>query len=179
MGGQTVPPPSPTVCVQDASGSQPYREIEWHLTASKLTLTNQSFLGFQDIHTGDGKTVTVMAIHADAIDLTDMVTYNLDGNKKIDSDGGKGKNVHLTNVTLHVLKQTGTIDLPILPIPLGQVTLGPPGEAGTDPLSVLVMGLLEANLPLPPITFTGVEVDQYLLTSDTLAIPGFNVAPAS
>jgi hypothetical protein len=173
-----MPAPPPTVCVQGASGDQSYREIKWHLDASKLTLTNQTFKGFQDIHTGDGKTVTVMVIHADMVDLTDLVTYNEDGTKKIDSDGGKGKNVHLDNVTLHVLQQKGVIE-PLFGIPLGEVTLGPPGEAGTDPLSVLVMGLLQLNLPLPPISFANVHVDQYLLTSDTLSIPGFNVRPES
>jgi hypothetical protein len=165
------------VCVQ-AAGDQAYREVEWHLDASNLTLTNQKFLGFQDVHTGDGKTVTVMAIHADAVDLTDMVTYNLDGNQKVHGNGGPGKNVHLTNVTLHVLKERGIIK-PLLGIPLGEVTLGPPGEAGTDPLSQLIMTVLQLNLPLPPISFGDVHVDQYLLTSDTLSIPGFNIAPQS
>ena len=179
VNGTTVPAPPPTICVQGATASTPYREVLWHLNASKLTLTNQHFVGFQDIQTGDGKTVTVMVVHADMVDLTDMVTYNQDGNHKIDADGGKGKNVHLDNVTLHVLQQKGTIDLPLLGLPLGQVTLGPPGEAGTDPLSVLTMTLLEANLPLPPITFSNVSVDQYLLTSDTLSIPGFNIRPES
>ncbi|MEY9934335.1 hypothetical protein ABH926_009000 [Catenulispora sp. GP43] len=151
------------------------REVEWHLDASSLTLTNQKFEGFQDVNTGDGKTVQVMVIHADRVDLTDMVTYNEDGKTKVYSDGGKGKNVTLTNVTLHVLQQKGVMDLPILGIPLGQVTLGPPGEAGTDATSQLVMGLLQLNLPLPPVTFTDVHVDQYTLTSDTLDIPHFNV----
>ncbi|MBS2532502.1 hypothetical protein KGQ20_06930 [Catenulispora sp. NF23] len=160
-----------TVCVQSAA-AQPFREVEWHLSASSLTLTNQKFLGFQKIQTGDGQTVTVMAIHADSIDLTDMVTYNEDGNVPILSDGGRGQNVHLTNVTLHVLKQVGTMTAPL---PLGPVTLGPPGEAGTDLISQAVMALLQLNLPLPPSTFTHVDVDQYMLTSDTLDIPGFNV----
>ncbi|ACU70205.1 hypothetical protein Caci_1280 [Catenulispora acidiphila DSM 44928] len=175
VGGKAiaVPPPSSEVCVAAAAPSA-LREIEWHLDASSLTLTNQKFLGFQDIKTGDGKTVTVMAIHADRVDLTDMVTYNEDGHTKIYSDGGKGKNVSLTNVTLHVLKQHGVIE-PLLGIPLGEVTLGPPGEAGTDLLSQTIMALLQLNLPLPPTTFTGVSVDQYTLTSDTLNVPGFNV----
>ena len=169
--GHALTAPS-TVCVQSAA-DQPFREVEWHLNASSLTLTNQKFLGFQQIHTGDGKTVTVMAIHADSVDLTDMVTYNEDGNLPILSDGGKGQNVHLTNVTFHVLKQMGTM---VAPLPVGPVTLGPPGEAGTDLISQAVMALLQLNLPLPPAVFTNVSVDQYLLTSDTLDIPGFSVA---
>ncbi|WP_194895125.1 hypothetical protein [Catenulispora pinisilvae] len=160
-----------TVCMMSPA-AQPFREVEWHLAASSLTLTNQKFEGFEPIQTGDGRTVTVMVIHADSIDLTDMVTYNEDGNLRVYSDGGKGQNVHLTNVTLHVLKQVGTMTAPL---PLGPVTLGPPGEAGTDLISQAVMALLQLNLPLPPSTFTNVDVDQYMLTSDTLDIPGFNV----
>jgi hypothetical protein len=164
------------VCVAAAAPTA-LREVEWHLDASSLTLTNQKFLSFQDITTGDGKTVTVMAVHADAIDLTDMVTYNLDGNKRVYSNGGKGKTVHLTNVTLHVLQQKGNL---VAPLPLGPVTLGPPGEAGTDLGSTLAMAALQANLPLPfPTVMTDVHVDQYTMTSDTLAIPGFNVAPGT
>lgn len=155
-----------------AADSTALREVEWHLDASMLTLNGQHFLGFQNIQTGDGKTVTVMAIHADSIDLTDMVTYNLDGNRKVYSDGGKGKTVHLTNVTLHVLKQQGTL---VAPLPLGPVTLGPPGEAGTDLASVIAMGALELNISLGPTVMTGVHVDQYTMSSDTLNVPGFNV----
>jgi hypothetical protein len=163
-----------TVCVAAAAPTA-LREVEWHLSASSLTLTNQTFQGFQDVQTGDGKTVQVMVIHADQVSLTDMVTYNEDGAKRVYSDGGKGKTVTLTNVTLHVLQKKGTIDLPLLNIPLSPVTLGPPGEAGTDIFSQAVMTLLQLNLPLPPITFTNVDVDQYTMVSDTLNIPGFNV----
>jgi len=158
-----------------AATDQPFREIEWHLDASSLTLTNQHFVGFQDINTGDGKTVQVMVIHADKIDLTDMVTYNLDGNSRVYSNGGKGKNVALTNVTLHVLQQKGSLVWP----PLGPVTLGPPGEAGTDLASTIAMAALEANISLGPTVMSDVHVDQYLLTSDTLSIPGFNIHQAS
>jgi hypothetical protein len=164
--------------VQAAPADEKFREVEWHLDASSLTLTNQHFGGFQDIQTGDGKTVTVMVIHADIVDLTDMVTYNEDGQGRVYSNGGKGRNVTLQNVTLHVLKEKGIIE-PLLSIPLGEVTLGPPGQSGDDPLSKLVMTVLPLNLPLPPITFKDVHVDQYLLTSDTLSIPGFNVRAAS
>lgn len=178
IDGTTVPPPPSTVCVQ-AAGDQAYREAAWHLDASSLTLTNQTFEGFHDIVTGDDEKVTVMVIHADAVDLTDMVTYNLAGQPpRVYSNGGRGKNVHLTNVTLHVLRQKGIIE-PLFGIPLGEVTLGPPGEAGTDPLSQLIMTLLQLNLPLPPTTFKDVHVDQYLLTSDTLAVPGFNIKAQS
>ncbi|MBW8803707.1 MAG: hypothetical protein JF587_07580 [Catenulisporales bacterium] len=179
VNGRPVPSPASTVCVQGAA-DQPFPEVIWHLDASKLTLTNQHFLGFQEVTTGDGEEVTVMAVHADMVDLTDMVTYATNANpqaggKVVFSNGGKGENVHLTNVTLHVLQQKGTL---VSPLPLGPVTLGPPGYAGTDPASVLVMTLLEANLPLmPPSIFTDVHVDQYLMTSDTLSIPGFNVHP--
>lgn len=167
-----MPPPSNDVCVAAADPSA-LREVEWHLDASSLTLTNQTFQGFQDIKTGDGKTVTVMVIHADSVQLTDMVTYNEDGKTKIYSDGGKGKTVTLTNVTLHVLKQVGDMQSPL---PVGQVTLGPPDEAGTDFWSQTIMTLLKLNLPLPlPTIFTNVHVDQYTLTSDTLNVPGFNV----
>jgi hypothetical protein len=176
IGGQTitVPPPSTTVCVA-AADSTALREVEWHLDASSLTLYGQKFLGFQQIQTGDGRTVTVMAIHADSIDLVDMVTYNEDGKPRVYSDGGKGKTVHLTNVTLHVLQQKGSL---VAPLPIGPVTLGPPGEAGTDLASQLLMALLPLNLPFPEV-FTNVSVDQYLLTSDTLDVPGFNVKSAS
>ncbi|MFL6114756.1 MAG: hypothetical protein ACJ786_25900 [Catenulispora sp.] len=179
INGTPLPSPASTVCVQGAT-DQPFPEILWHLNASKLTLTNQKFLGFQEVATGDGHTVTVMAVHADMVDLTDMVTYAtnanaLAGGKVVFANGGKGKNVHLTNVTLHVLQQKGTL---VSPVPLGPVTLGPPGYAGTDPASVLVMLLLEANLPLmPPSVFTDVHVDQFLMRSDTLSIPGFNIEP--
>ena len=160
------------MCVA-AADQTALREVEWHLHASSLTLNNQQFKGFQQIQTGDGKTVTVMVIHADSIELTDMVTYNEDGSHKVYSDGGKGKTVTLTNVTLHVLQQKGTM---ISPIPFGPVTLGPQGEAGTDLASQTVMLLLQANLPIPiPTIFTNVDVDQYTLTSDTLNVPGFNI----
>jgi hypothetical protein len=101
------------VCVQGAA-DQPFPEVIWHLDASKLTLTNQHFLGFQEVTTGDGEEVTVMAVHADMVDLTDMVTYATNANpqaggKVVFSNGGKGENVHLTNVTLHVLQQKGTL----------------------------------------------------------------------
>lgn len=163
--------------MQAATADQAMREVEWHLDASSLTLTNQHFDGFKDIQTGDGKTVTVMVVHADMVDLTDMVTYNMDGNKRVYSNGGKGRNVHLDNVTLHVLQQKGTL---VAPLPLGPVTLGPPGESGTDLASIAVMTLLQANLPLmPPSVFTNVHVDQYLLTSDTLSVPGFNIKAES
>lgn len=170
--GQVITPPS-TVCVAAAT-DQPFREVEWHLDASSLTLTNQHFVGFQEIHTGDGRTVTVMAVHADRVDLTDMVTYNEDGTKRVYADGGKGKNVSLTNVTLHVLQQKGNL---VAPVPLGPVTLGPDGEHGNDLGSLAAMALLQANLPLPlpPTVFTDVHVDQYTMTSDTLNIPGFNI----
>lgn len=161
------------MCV-NAADSGALREVEWHLNASSLTLYGQKFLGFQNIQTGDGQTVTVMAIHADSIDLTDMVTYNMDGNLPVLSNGGKSAVVHLTNVTLHVLQQKGSL---VSPLPIGPVTLGPPGEAGTDLASQLVMALLPLDLPFPE-TFTNVSVDQYLLTSDTLDIPGFNVLAA-
>jgi hypothetical protein len=154
-----------------AADSTALREVEWHLDASSLTLNGQKFLGFVPIQTGDGKTVTVMAIHADSIQLTDMVTYNLDGNRKVYSDGGKGRTVNLTNVTLHVLQQKGSL---VAPLPIGPVTLGPPGEAGTDIPSQLLMALLPLDLPFPEV-FTNVSVDQYTLTSDTLNVPGFNV----
>ena len=147
--------------------------MEWHLDASSLTLNNQHFEGFQDVRTGDGKTVTVMVVHADSIQLTDMVTYNEDGGRRIYSDGGKGKTVSLTNVTLHVLQQKGTL---VLPLPLGPVTLGPPGEAGTDLASTLAMLALESNISLGPTVMTDVHVDQYTMTSDTLNIPGFDVS---
>jgi len=146
--------------------------VEWHLNASSLTLTNQKFEGFQTITTGEDKKVTVMAIHADDVDLINMVTYNDTGTPRVYSDGGKGKNVHLTNVTLHVLQQKGTL---VAPLPVGPVTLGPPGEAGSDLASQAVMALLQLNLPLPPSVFTNVSVDQYMLQSDTLDIPGFNI----
>ena len=147
--------------------------MEWHLDASSLILNGQKFEGFQQIQTGDGKTVTVMVIHADSIQLTDMVTYNEDGKTKIYSDGGKGKTVTLTNVTLHVLQQKGTL---VAPLPLGPVTLGPPGEAGTDLASIIAMGALELNISLGPTIMTDVHVDQYTMTSDTLDIPKFNVS---
>jgi len=183
INGTPVPSPAGTVCVKGAADQQ-YREVLWHLNASKLVLTNQHFLGFQDVITGDNEKVTVMAVHADEVDLTDMVTYAtnsspLAGDKVVFSNGGKGENVHLTNVTLHVLKETGVVYDPFLGIPLGQVTLGPPGMAGTDPVSILTMTLLEANLPLPPTKFTDVHVDQYTMSSDTLSIPGFYVEPQS
>ncbi|NUR29300.1 MAG: hypothetical protein HOV83_26235 [Catenulispora sp.] len=159
--------------MQAASADEPFRQILWHLDASTLTLTNQHFEGFQDIVTGDGETVTVMVVHADMVDLTDMVTYNEDGQKRVYSNGGKGRNVHLNNVTLRVLQQKGTL---VAPLPLGPVTLGPPGKSGTDLASIAVMTLLQANLPLmPPSVFTDVHVEQYMMTSDTLSIPGFNV----
>lgn len=159
--------------MQAASTDAPYREILWHLDASSLTLNHQTFEGFKEITTGSGQKVTVMVVHADSIDLTDMVTYNKDGNRPVYNDGGPGKTVHLTNVTLHVLQQKGNL---VAPLPLGPVTLGPPGEAGTDLGSTLAMAALEANLPLPfPSIFKDVHVDQYLMTSDTLGIPGFNV----
>jgi len=179
VGGHAVAvPTAPTAACVTPAAPTALREVEWHLDASSLTLNNQKFLGFQDIQTGDGRTVTVMAIHADSVQLTDMVTYNEDGNPRVYSNGGKGKTVTLTNVTLHVLQQKGDM---VSPLPLGAVTLGPPGEAGTDVTSQLVMGLLQLNLPLPiPSIFTNVHVDQYTLTSDTLDVPGFNVtAPAS
>jgi hypothetical protein len=163
------------VCVTAAAPTA-LREVEWHLDASTLTLDNQKFLGFQQVTTGDGKTVTVMAVHADWIDLTDMVTYNEDGSRRVYSDGGKGKTVHLTNVTLHVLQQKGSLLWP----PLGPVTLGPPGEAGTDLISQAAMAALEAGISLGPTTvMSDVHVDQYTMTSDTLAIPGFNVSAPS
>ncbi|MEY9862493.1 hypothetical protein ABH935_008141 [Catenulispora sp. GAS73] len=178
VGGKSyaLAPASGTVCAA-AADQTAMREVEWHLHASSLTLNNQKFEGFRQINTGDGKTVTVMVIHADSIELTDMVTYNEDGTHKVYSNGGAGKTVTLTNVTLHVLKQMGTM---VAPIPFGPVTLGPQGEAGTDLASQTVMLLLQANLPLPfPTIFTNVDVDQYTLTSDTLNIPGFNISQAS
>lgn len=168
-------PPPPTAVCPASSDSAAYREVEWHLDASSLTLYGQKFLGFLPIHTGDGRTVTVMAIHADSIDLTDMVTYNEDGTRRVYSNGGKGKTVHLTNVTLHVLQQKGSL---VAPLPIGPVTLGPPGEAGTDLASQLLMALLPLDLPFPEV-FTNVSVDQYLLTSDTLDVPGFDVKSAN
>ena len=149
------------------------REVEWHLDASSLVLNNQKFEGFQQIQTGDGRTVTVMVVHADSIQLTDMVTYNEDGKTKVYNDGGKGKTVTLTNVTLHVLQQKGTL---VAPIPLGPVTLGPPGEAGTDLASTIAMAALQLNISLGPTIMTDVHVDQYTMTSDTLNIPHFNVS---
>jgi len=135
-------------------------------------LIHQRFDGFHDIQTGDGKTVTVMFVHADQIQLTDMVTYNEDGKTRIYSDGGKGKTVTLTNVELHVLQQKGSV---VAPLPLGPVTLGPPGEAGTDLGSTLAMLALESNIDLGPTIMSDVHVDQYTMTSDTLNIPHFNV----
>lgn len=118
-----------------------------------------------------------MAVHAASIELTDMVTYNEDGGRRVYSNGGKGKTVTLTNVELHVLQQKGTL---LAPAPLGPVTLGPPGEAGTDPMSFLAMLALQSNIDLGPTVMSDVHVDQYTMTSDTLNIPGFNVnAPAS
>jgi hypothetical protein len=159
------------VCVT-AADSGALREVEWHLDASSLTLNHQRFDGFHDIQTGDGKTVTVMFVHAESIQLTDMVTYNEDGRTKIYSDGGRGKTVTLTNVELHVLQQKGTV---VAPLPLGPVTLGPPGEAGTDLGSTLAMLALESNIDLGPTIMTDVHVDQYTMTSDTLNIPHFNI----
>lgn len=171
VNGTTLPAAPATVCVAAADPTA-LREVEWHLDASSLTLNHQRFDGFHDIQTGDGKTVTVMFVHAESIQLTDMVTYNEDGKTRIYSDGGKGKTVTLTNVELHVLQQKGTV---IAPLPLGPVTLGPPGEAGTDFGSTLAMLALESNIDLGPTIMTDVHVDQYTMTSDTLNIPHFNV----
>jgi hypothetical protein len=174
VNGTTLPAAPATVCVAAADPGA-LREVEWHLDASSLTLVHQHFDGFHDIQTGDGKTVTVMFVHAASIQLTDMVTYNEDGGKRVYSNGGKGKTVTLTNVELHVLQQKGTV---IAPLPLGPVTLGPPGEAGGG-LSQVAMLALESNIDLGPTIMTDVHVDQYTMTSDTLNIPGFNVAPAA
>ena len=171
VNGTTLPAAPATVCVAAADPGA-LREVEWHLDASSLTLIHQRFDGFHDIQTGDGKTVTVMFVHADQIQLTDMVTYNEDGRTRIYSDGGKGKTVTLTNVELHVLQQKGSV---VAPLPLGPVTLGPPGEAGTDLGSTLAMLALESNIDLGPTIMTDVHVDQYTMTSDTLNIPHFNI----
>jgi len=171
VNGTTLPAAPATVCVAAADPGA-LREVEWHLDASSLTLIHQRFDGFHDIQTGDGKTVTVMFVHADQIQLTDMVTYNEDGKTRIYSDGGKGKTVTLTNVELHVLQQKGSV---VAPLPLGPVTLGPPGEAGTDLGSTLAMLALESNIDLGPTIMSDVHVDQYTMTSDTLNIPHFNV----
>jgi hypothetical protein len=170
----TIPPAPTTVCVAPAAPTA-LREIEWHLDASSLTLNNQKFEGFQDVNTGDGKTVQVMVVHADSIQLTDMVTYNEDGGRRVYSNGGKGKTVNLTNVTLHVLQQSGNL---LLPLPLGPVTLGPPGESGSNLGSLIAMAALQGGISIPgvPTYMTDVHVDQYTMTSDTLNIPGFNIA---
>jgi hypothetical protein len=47
-------------------------------------------------------------------------------------------------------------------------------------MSFLAMLALQSNIDLGPTVMTDVHVDQYMMTSDTLNIPGFNVnAPAS
>jgi hypothetical protein len=140
------------------------KEALWHLDADVLTLNGMTYNGVDTIDTAGGP-VNVLDFTADSVTLVSMVTDAENPSAKgklLYADGGKGQLVTLTNVHLHVLKQTGNA--------LGflNLTLAPGSPA------MALIGLLQgAKLPIP-VTFTDVHVDQYLLTSDTLAVPGFH-----
>jgi hypothetical protein len=140
------------------------REALWHLDATSLTLYNMTYNGVITINTAGGP-VNVLDFHADSADVVSMVTYSANpvSGKNVYANGGKGKTVHLTNVNLHVLNQTGNLG-GLIPLTLA------PGNLVTSLLGVA------QGVPVPiPMYFTNVHVDQYLLTADTLSIPGFSV----
>ena len=145
------------------------REVLCHLDASSITLYWSTYKGVITVNTANGP-VNVLDFHADAVDVVSMVTYAdnaspLANGKVVYSNGGQGKTVHLTNVELHVLQQTGNLG-GLIPITLA------PGNAITN-----LLGITQ-GVPVPiPEVFTNVHVDQYTLTADTLNIPGFNVHP--
>jgi hypothetical protein len=138
-------------------------EAQWHLDSTKLTLYFLTYNGVTTINTANGP-VNVLDFTAQSADVDSMVTYaaNPSSGKNDYSNGGSGKTVHLTNVHLHVLKQTGNL-LGLIPVTLA------PGSA-----DMALIGLTQ-GIPLPIAWFTDTHVDQYTLTADTLSIPGFNV----
>ena len=160
----TPPPTTPsTVCVKPMAASA-VREALWHLDATSLTLYTLTYNGVITINTAQGP-VNVLDFHADSADVVSMITYSTNpaNGKNVFSNGGRGETVHLTNVHLHVLQQTGNLG-GLIPVTLA------PGNLITD-----LLGIAQ-GVPVPiPLLFTDVHVDQYLLTADTLSIPGFNV----
>jgi hypothetical protein len=150
------------VCVTPVSLGA-VNEALWHLHATSLTLNNLTYNGVVSVPTAKGP-VNVLDFTSSLVDVDSMVTYSANpvSGKNVYANGGPGPTVTLTNVHLHVLKQTGSI----LGIP---VTLEP-GSLITD-----VLGVAQ-GVPVPiPIVFTDVDVDQFLLQADTLVVNGFNV----
>jgi hypothetical protein len=140
------------------------REALWHLDSTKMTLYWLTYNGVTTINTAGGP-VNVLDFTAASADVDSMITYSANPvtGKRDYADGGQGKTVHLTNVHLHVLNQTGNL-LGALPVTLA------PGSA-----DMALLGLTQ-GVPLPIAWFTNAHVDQYLMTSDTLSIPDFSVS---
>ena len=164
LGPGPGPSSAPTsVCVTPMA-AKATRESLWHLDADVLTLKGMTYNGVDTIDTAGGP-VNVLDFTADTVELVSMVTYADNPaapGKRMYANGGKGRTVTLTHVHLHVLKQTGNA------FGLLGLTLAP----GSPDMTLI--GLTE-GLKLPiPVVFTGVHVDQYLLTSDTLDVPGFH-----
>jgi hypothetical protein len=150
------------VCVTPLAAGAP-AEALWHLDSTKLTLYFLTYNGVTTINTHNGP-VNVLDFTAASADVDSMVTDSVNpvGGKNDYANGGQGQTVHLTNVHLHVLKQTGNL-LGLIP-----VTLAP----GSPDMAVI--GLTE-GIPLPIAWFTDTHVDQYTLTADTLSVPGFDI----
>ena len=121
-----------------------------------------TYNGVVTVPTANGP-VNVLDFTADSVDVVSMVTYSANpvSGKNDYGNGGQGQTVHLTQVHLHVLQQTGNIG-GILPVTLA------PGN-----LITTLLGITEGVKVPIPVFFSNVHVDQYLLTAKTLAIPGF------
>jgi hypothetical protein len=151
------------VCVTPMAAGKTGLETLWHLDATSLTLYMLVYKGVITINTPAGP-VNVLDFHADSADVVSMVTYsaNPKTGKNDYANGGQGKTVHLTNVEFHVLQQTGNLG-GLIPVTLA------PGNLITN-----LLGITQ-GIPIPiPEYFSGVHVDQYLMTADTLSIPGFH-----
>jgi hypothetical protein len=153
--GTTVPPPaagSGTIPVVSARPAA--------VTMSGLTATNFVFKGTMGLRTPTG-TLTVLVFHADRIVASDYRLRTTDAGPTANLSA----DLDISSVDIFATKLTGTVTVPILNLPLTDVTLTPDS----------VPAWLAVDLTLPVFTGTNLTVDQAYIQAGTVAGTHFSV----
>lgn len=128
----------------------------WQLTSPTMTLYGLTYNGIVEVPTAKGET-RALSFSADKVTIYSMVTDGREPGGTLFNNGGKGETVIVSgNVQLLITKQTGYL-LGLVPIKFTPHSPPP-----------LVPGL---KVPIP-VTFTDNVVDQLVLHTDSLIVPG-------
>lgn len=128
----------------------------WQLTSPSMTLYGLTYNGIVEVPTATGET-RALSFSADKVTIESMVTDGKEKGGTLYNNGGEGQTVVVSgHVKLLITDQTG-FELGVIPI-----------HYTPDSPPPLPPGL---KVPIP-VLFTHNVVDQFILTSDSLVVPG-------